>query len=58
MVAGGYYVFDDATVSSCLGATEMVEDLPIRRDGLSAEQIVPHFVFRARLGDDDGARRG
>ncbi len=58
MVAGGYYVFDDATVSSCLGATELVEDLPIRRDGLSAEQIVPHFVFRAKLGEDAGAQPG
>jgi Macrocin-O-methyltransferase (TylF) len=47
MVKGGYYVFDDATVSSCLGATEAVEDIVIRRDGLSSEQIWPHFVFRA-----------
>ena len=53
MVAGGYYVFDDATVSSCLGATEVVEDLPIRRDGLSAEQIVPHYVFRAHLARNE-----
>ena len=44
---GGYYVFDDATVSSCIGATEVVEDLVIRRDGLNSEQIYPHFVFRA-----------
>jgi predicted O-methyltransferase YrrM len=47
MVRGGYIVFDDATVSSCLGATEAVEDLVIRRDGLNSEQIWPHFVFRA-----------
>jgi Macrocin-O-methyltransferase (TylF) len=47
MVNGGYIVFDDATVSSCLGATEIVEDLLIRRDGLNSEQIWPHFVFRA-----------
>jgi hypothetical protein len=47
MVPGGYLVFDDATVSSCLGATEVVETLAIRRDGLSSEQIYPHFVFRA-----------
>jgi predicted O-methyltransferase YrrM len=46
MVDGGYIVFDDATVSSCLGATEVVEDLVIRRDGLNSEQIWPHFVFR------------
>lgn len=49
MVAGGYYVFDDATVPSCLGATEAVEDLVIRRDALHAEQIFPQFVFRAGL---------
>ena len=47
MVDGGYMVFDDATVSSCIGATEVVEDLLIRRDGKNAEQIFPHFVFRA-----------
>lgn len=47
MVDGGYIVFDDATVSSCIGATEVVEELLIRRDGLNSEQIWPHFVFRA-----------
>lgn len=47
MVEGGYMVFDDATVSSCIGATEVVENLLIRRDGLNSEQIWPHFVFRA-----------
>jgi hypothetical protein len=46
MVDGGYFVFDDATVSSCIGATEVVEDFLIRRDGLNSEQIWPHFVFR------------
>jgi len=46
MVDGGYVAFDDATVSSCLGATEVVEDILIRRDGLNCEQIWPHFVFR------------
>lgn len=46
MVDGGYIVFDDAAVSSCIGATEVVEDLLIRRDGLNSEQIWPHFVFR------------
>ncbi len=44
---GGYIVFDDATVSSCLGATEAVEELVIRRDGLNSEQIYPQYVFRA-----------
>jgi len=47
MVPGGYIVFDDATVSSCLGATDAVEQLVIRRDGLSSEQIYPQYVFRA-----------
>jgi Macrocin-O-methyltransferase (TylF) len=46
MADGGYIVFDDATVSSCLGATEIVETDVIRRDGLNCEQIYPHFVFR------------
>ena len=49
MVPGGYLVFDDATVSSCIGATEAVESLVVRRDGLNSEQIYPHFVFRAGL---------
>ena len=47
MVDGGYIIFDDATVSSCIGATEVVEDLLIRRDGLNSEQIWPCFVFRS-----------
>lgn len=47
MVEGGYMVLDDANVSSCIGATEVVESLIIRRDGLNSEQIWPHFVFRA-----------
>lgn len=46
MVDGGYIVFDDATVSSCIGATEAVEEEVIRRDGLVSEQIFPHWVFR------------
>jgi predicted O-methyltransferase YrrM len=47
MMPGGYIAFDDACFSSCLGATEAVEEFLIRRDGLHAEQIYPHFVFRA-----------
>ena len=46
MRPGGYVVFDDAHASGCLGATEVVEDQVIRRDGLNCEQIWPHFVFR------------
>jgi hypothetical protein len=52
MVPGGYLVFDDATVSSCLGATEAVERLLIQRDGLNSEQIWPHYVFRAPAAED------
>jgi predicted O-methyltransferase YrrM len=55
MAAGGYVVFDDAHSSGCLGATEAVEELVIRRDGLHCEQIWPHFVFRAWPG---APRRG
>jgi len=47
MVAGGYWVFDDPLQPTCLGATEAVEDLLIRRDALNAEQVWPHLVFRA-----------
>lgn len=46
MVDRGYLIFDDATTASCLGATEAVEDIVIRRDGLNSEQIWPHLVFR------------
>lgn len=46
MIDGGYIALDDAHYSSCLGATEAVEDLVIRRDGKNCEQIFPHFVFR------------
>lgn len=47
MVPRGYLVFDDATTSSCLGATEAVEELVVERDGLRSEQVHPHYVFRA-----------
>ena len=47
MLPRGYILFDDATVPSCIGATEAVEDFVIRRDGLNSEQIYPQFVFRA-----------
>jgi hypothetical protein len=46
MVRGGYIVFDDPLVSSCLGAFEAIESLVIRRDGLCAEQVFPHLVYR------------
>jgi Macrocin-O-methyltransferase (TylF) len=47
MVSGGYYVFDDAIYSSCLGATEAVELKLIKEDGLHSEQIFPQYVFRS-----------
>jgi hypothetical protein len=46
MAEGGYWVFDDGLVSSCLGATEAIEEFLIKRDGRHSEQIFPHFVFR------------
>jgi len=52
MASGGYVAFDDAHTSSCLGATEAVEDLVIRGEGLNCEQIWPHFVFRVWHGID------
>ncbi len=50
MVEGGYIVFDDATTSSCIGATEVVEQHLVRNQGLHSEQIWPHFVFRSSRG--------
>lgn len=46
MVPGGYMVFDDPLVEDCIGAFEAVEDLVIKRDGLHAEQVFPHLVYR------------
>ena len=48
MTPGGYVVYDDADVSSCLGATQAVEELIMQRR-IHSEQIWPHFVFRAGL---------
>lgn len=55
MVPGGYLVFDDALYSSCLGATEVVEELLIRRDHLHSEQVYPQYVFRAFPRGDESA---
>jgi predicted O-methyltransferase YrrM len=46
MATGGYVVYDDATTSSCLGATQAVEEL-IQERRIHCEQVFPHFVFRA-----------
>ena len=48
MTKGGYYVYDDATVPACVGATQAVEDLIKQRD-LHSEQVWPHFVLRVGL---------
>lgn len=48
MTRGGYIVYDDATISSCIGATEAVEELIMERK-VHSEQIWPHFVFRSGL---------
>lgn len=49
MTRGGYLVYDDADVPSCIGATEAVEELIMDRR-IHAEQVWPHWVFRAGLG--------
>jgi predicted O-methyltransferase YrrM len=45
MCEGGYIVYDDAAVSSCLGATEAVEEMIMTRR-VHSEQVWPHWVFR------------
>jgi Macrocin-O-methyltransferase (TylF) len=45
LVPGGYLIYDDATTSSCLGATRAVEDFLVNH-GVHSDQIFPHFVFR------------
>jgi hypothetical protein len=47
MISGGYLIFDDPLVPTCIGAFEAVEELLVRRDGLHAEQVFPHLVYRA-----------
>ena len=46
MTPNGYIVYDDATASTCLGASQAVEEFIMERRQHS-EQIYPHFVFRA-----------
>lgn len=45
MAKGGYIVYDDADVSSCIGATEAAEDLLIDKR-IHTEQVWPHWVVR------------
>lgn len=54
---GGYLAFDDATTSTCLGATQAVEELIAER-GMRSEQIWPHFVFRAPLHSSEHPAHG
>jgi hypothetical protein len=63
MVPGGYMVFDDPLESCCLGAMQAVEEYVIQRDGLFAEQVYPHLVYRyspltSAASSLDGARDG
>lgn len=46
MVEGGYWVYDDALYSSCIGAMEAVEEQQIQEAGRFAEQVYPHLVYR------------
>jgi hypothetical protein len=46
MIPGGYFVFDDPLVPTYIGAFEAVEESRVVRDGLHAEQIFPHKVYR------------
>ena len=48
MTRGGYFVYDDATVPACIGATQAVEELVLARK-IHSEQVFPHFVFRVGL---------
>jgi Macrocin-O-methyltransferase (TylF) len=50
MTKGGYLVYDDVTVSSCIGTTEAVEEF-IKQRHVHCEQSWPHFVFRVGLVD-------
>lgn len=49
LVDGAYIIFDDANHWGFIGATEVVEDIVIRRDDKRSEQVDPHFVFRHNL---------
>jgi len=47
MTSGGYLVFDDPLIPTCIGAFEAVEEYLVRRDGLHAEQTFPQLVYRS-----------
>lgn len=45
-VPGAYIIFDDPLTSNCLGALKPVEEDLVQREGLFAEQVYPHLVYR------------
>ena len=45
-VPGAYIVFDDPLTSNCLGALKPVEQDLVQKEGLFAEQVYPHLVYR------------
>ena len=47
LIEGAYLIYDDPLVPTCIGAFEAIEEHLIRQDGLHAEQVFPHLVFRS-----------
>jgi hypothetical protein len=45
-VPGAYIIFDDPLTSNCLGALKPVEEDLVQKEGLFAEQVYPHLVYR------------
>jgi hypothetical protein len=45
-VPGAYIIFDDPLTSNCLGALKPVEQDLVQKEGLFAEQVYPHLVYR------------
>ncbi len=45
-VPGAYIIFDDPLTSNCLGALKAVEQDLVQQEGLFAEQVYPHLVYR------------
>lgn len=45
LIPGGFLILDDADASSCIGATQAMEEMVMERK-IFSEQAWPHFVFR------------
>ena len=45
-VPGAYIVFDDPVQPTCLGAMQAVEEDLVQKEGIFAEQVYPHLVYR------------